>query len=66
MLYPILHRMEDNDLIESYWKVSGEGRKRKYYRIRKEGKKALTEEQKKWNLVNAALNKIWEDNLCLT
>ena len=33
MLYPILHRLEAQELIDSYWKESENGRKRKYYRI---------------------------------
>ena len=66
MLYPILHRLETQELIESEWKISAEGRKRKYYRINKQGKKALAEEQKIWKQVNSTLNQIWEDKLCLT
>ncbi|MEO8512188.1 MAG: PadR family transcriptional regulator [Ignavibacteria bacterium] len=66
MLYPILHRLEAQDLIESTWKTSDEGRKRKYYKIKKEGKTALSAEQKQWNLVNTTLNRIWEDKSCLT
>ena len=66
MLYPILHRLEKQGLILANWKVSDEGRKRKYYRIKSEGKKALAEEQKRWNLVNNTLNNIWGDNVCLT
>ncbi len=66
MLYPILHRLEAQDLIEATWKTSEEGRKRKYYKIRKEGKTALAAEQKQWNLVNSTLNRIWEDKSCLT
>ncbi len=39
-LYPILYRLEDQKVIESYWETSNEGRgkPRKYYRITKEGK----------------------------
>lgn len=66
MLYPILHRLEAQELIEATWKTSDEGRKRKYYRIKNEGKKALASEQKHWNLVNSTLNRIWEDKSCLT
>jgi len=66
MLYPILHRLEAQELIDSTWKTSEEGRKRKYYRIKKEGKTALAAEQKQWNLVNSTLNRIWEDKSCLT
>ncbi len=29
MLYPVLHRLEDNDFIESYWGKSETGRRRK-------------------------------------
>src|SRR6186713_1817930 len=41
MLYPVLHRMEDEGLIEARWGESETGRKRKYYSIKKDGKKAL-------------------------
>lgn len=41
-LYPILYRLEDNQLIESYWKeVEGRGKPRKYYRITELGKEKL-------------------------
>ena len=59
MLYPVLHRMEDNGLIESYEDVGDNGRKRRYYRIRAEGKRALAEERRQWDVVHAALTKAW-------
>lgn len=39
-LYPIMYRLEDQKLIESYWQTSNEGRgkPRKYYRITTLGK----------------------------
>ena len=41
-LYPILYRLEDNGLIESYWQtVEGRGKPRKYYRITKTGSNEL-------------------------
>src|ERR1041385_3248881 len=43
MLYPVLHWMERERMIESEWReVAGE-RRRKYYRLRKEGRAALKE-----------------------
>ena len=45
MLYPVLHWMEREKMIESEWRTAETGRKRKYYRIRREGRKALKEEQ---------------------
>jgi PadR family transcriptional regulator len=59
MLYPVLHWMEDEDLIESEWREAETGRKRKYYRLRKEGRKALHEEKQQWMSVHETLAKLW-------
>ncbi len=39
-LYPIMYRLEDQKLIENYWKTAEEGRgkPRKYYRVTELGK----------------------------
>jgi PadR family transcriptional regulator PadR len=60
MLYPVLHWMEKEDLIESEWREAETGRKRKYYRLRKEGRKALREEKEKWMSVHETLTKLWK------
>ena len=39
-LYPLLHSMESQNLLTSYEQETG-GKKRKYYKITKEGRKAL-------------------------
>ncbi len=59
MLYPVLHRLEDQGLIESYDERGETGRKRRYYRLSRDGKRALTTEREKWTLVNSALEKAW-------
>ena len=59
MLYPVLHRLEKEKLIESNWQTSEIGRKRKYYSITKQGLKALEEEQRQWNAVNKTVQKLW-------
>lgn len=59
MLYPVLHWMEDEELIESQWRESDTGRRRKYYRLRKAGRKALQTEQEEWNTVHETLTKLW-------
>src|SRR5436189_4154802 len=41
MLYPVLHRLENNGWIKARWVEIENGRKRKYYSIKREGKKAL-------------------------
>lgn len=62
MLYPVLHWMEKEDLIESEWCESESGRKRKYYRLRKEGRKALQEEKQQWMSVHETLTKLWKQH----
>ena len=37
MLYPVLHRLERQGLVAAKWGVSESGRRRKYYRITKDG-----------------------------
>ena len=59
MLYPVLHRLEDQGLIESYEERGDTGRKRKYYRLRPDGRRALAEERRQWDGVHAALTKAW-------
>ena len=48
MLYPILHRLEKKEQIESYWGQSDTGRKRKYYRLKQNGKKELAIQRENW------------------
>jgi DNA-binding PadR family transcriptional regulator len=60
MLYPVLHRLEEQGLIEAYEELGDTGRKRRYYRMRPDGKKALAEERRQWDVVNAALHKAWK------
>lgn len=62
MLYPVLHRLEKEKLIESNWQLSETGRKRKYYSITKKGLKELAEEQRQWNAVNETVQKLWRPN----
>src|ERR1041385_72081 len=60
MLYPVLHWMEEQGLIESDWREAETGRKRKYYRLRKEGRKALQTERRQWLTVHQTLTRLWK------
>jgi DNA-binding PadR family transcriptional regulator len=60
MLYPVLHWMERENLIESEWRKADGERKRKYYRLRKEGRKALQDEQQQWMTVHTTLMNLWK------
>ena len=59
MLYPILHKLEERGLIESYWATAINGRKRKYYRLQPEGQEALTLEKNHWSIIHALLQHLW-------
>ncbi len=59
MLYPVLHRLERQGLVTSKWGSSEIGRRRKYYRLTKEGRAELEAERKRWQMVDETLNRIW-------
>ena len=61
MLYPVLHRMERNGWIKSRWVESDNGRKRKYYALKKDGRKALGEQREQWLKVHGVLTKLWKE-----
>jgi PadR family transcriptional regulator PadR len=61
MLYPVLHRMEDNGWIKSRWVEVENGRKRKYYSIKKDGQQALKEKREQWTLVSSVLSGLWKE-----
>ena len=65
MLYPVLHRLEGQKLVQSKWRESETGRKRKYYKIKKEGTKVLKEQQNQWKVVYSTLRQLWEKEPCL-
>jgi PadR family transcriptional regulator, regulatory protein PadR len=60
MLYPVLHRLEDDGLIRSQWTVSPEGRMRKYYGLTAAGRAAFHQEKTEWLCVHKSLLKLWE------
>jgi DNA-binding PadR family transcriptional regulator len=64
MLYPILHRLEKRQQIESYWGTSENGRKRKYYRLRESGLRELTEQRNHWTKLHAMLMKLQGGKVC--
>lgn len=46
-LYPLLRRLEGAGLLASRWEL-GEGRPRRYYRLSRQGKAALSELRRGW------------------
>lgn len=65
-LYPILHSLEQNDAIVSYWSEGDGKRKRKYYKITDGGKALLNEKESEWRLFTTTVNSVLGDGeLCV-
>ena len=61
MLYPVLHRLEAQGAVTSRWRTAAEnGRRRKYYALNGQGRRALAEHKRQWDLVNGMLAGVWK------
>ena len=57
-LYPALHRLEQQGLIEAEWGNSENNRQAKFYQLTKAGRKQLAEETKSWERLSAAVARV--------
>ena len=58
-LYPALHKLENEGLVESYEEVEN-GRLRRYYRITKSGRAVLAKDRAEWRELSRAVTVILE------
>ena len=54
-LYPALHRLEAKGWIAATWELSDKGKRARYYRLTRPGRKQLTSEQSKWRAFARAM-----------
>ena len=59
MLYPLLHRLLRLGYVTMDWRMSEQGRRRRYYAITDAGREALTEQRRQWVTVTRALGDVW-------
>jgi len=59
-LYPSLHRLEAQGLIDSEWGSSDNNRRAKYYRLTRAGRRALAEETDNWIRISEAIGRVLE------
>lgn len=59
MLYPLLHRLERLGYVETGWSTSSAGRRRKQYRLSPDGRAALADQRRQWEVVSTTLGKVW-------
>ena len=61
-LYPLLSRLRKNELVEYEWKESKSGPPRKYYKLTKKGRTALTSLTKTWGALHKSINSLIKNN----
>ncbi len=57
-LYPALHRLERQGLLESRWGTSEHNRRAKFYRLTRGGRRQLAAEEENWETFAAAMAKV--------
>ncbi len=59
-LYPALHRMELDGLLDSEWGVSENNRRAKFYKLTAPGRKQLSKESARWTKLAQAIAQVME------
>ena len=54
-LYPALHRLEAKGWITASWELSDKGKRARFYRLTRSGRKQLSSEQSKWDAFARAM-----------
>jgi transcriptional regulator len=57
-LYPALHRMEEAGWIRAEWITKDSGRRARLYELTTAGRKQLTAEEARWQVVTSAVNRV--------
>jgi PadR family transcriptional regulator PadR len=54
-LYPALHRLEAKGWVEANWELSDKGKRARYYKLTREGRKQLSSERSRWDAFARAI-----------
>ena len=57
-LYPALHRLDRDKLVDAEWKVSENGRRARYYKLTAQGRKALAAQTETWDTLRKGITKV--------
>ena len=57
-LYPLLHRLEKQGLVQGLWVEKADQRRRRYYSLTTPGRKMLRSKQKSWKNFVAVISRI--------
>ena len=59
-LYPALHRMEQAGWVSPSWRVTGKGRRAKFYTITESGRPQLQAERESWARLTRGVGRVLE------
>ena len=57
-MYPALHRLERDKLVEGSWQDTPNGVRRRYYQITAKGRQALADRLTEWRRFSRAMNSV--------
>lgn len=58
LLYPALHQLEKEELVESEWRSSNQGPRRKYYKLTQKGKREAARLRERWTLFSKVVDQV--------
>ncbi len=58
LLYPALHQLAKEGLVESEWRASNQGPRRKYYQLTRKGRREAARLRERWALFSKAVNQV--------
>lgn len=57
-LYPALHRLEKDGLIDAEWQTTDKGRRARVYRLTRQGHKRLAEIEQRWATLTEGVRRV--------
>jgi transcriptional regulator len=57
-LYPALHRLARDRLVSAEWKLTGNNRRARYYRLTRAGRKRLAQAEERWTSLSKGVSKV--------
>jgi PadR family transcriptional regulator, regulatory protein PadR len=61
-LYPALHRLEAKGWVEANWELSDKGKRARYYKLTRDGRKQLSSERSRWDTFARAIGLVLTGN----
>ena len=59
-VYPVLHKLEKEQLVRTQWQEADTGRRRKYYYITAAGRESLGKQVEQWNGFSTLVQRVAE------